>query len=82
MRCSFHCFGFDVNCFSLVTSLMSLTCSWTHVDSLDDVCNSFHSCHGFAVHLVDSFSLFCFWDVLERLGCLGMFLGCLGTSCT
>ena len=27
----------------------------------------------FAVHLVDSFSLFCFWDVLERLGCLGMF---------
>ena len=51
------------------------------MDSLDDVCNSFHSCHGFAVHLVDSFSLFCFWDVLERLGCLGMFLGCLGTSC-
>ena len=50
---------------SLVTSLMSFTCSWTHVDSLDDVCNSFHSCHGFAVHLVDSFSLFCFWDVLE-----------------
>ena len=43
------------------------------MDSLDDVCNSFHSCHGFAVHLVDSFSLFCFWDVLERLGCLGMF---------
>ena len=53
---------------SLVTSLMSFTCSWTHVDSLDDVCNSLHSCHGFAVHLVDSFSLFCFWDVLERLG--------------
>ena len=43
------------------------------MDSLDDVCNSFHSCHCFAVHLVDSFSLFCFWDVLERLGCLGMF---------
>ena len=43
------------------------------MDSLDDVCNSFHSCHGFAGHLVDSFSLFCFWDVLERLGCLGMF---------
>ena len=38
------------------------------MDSLDDVCNSFHSCHGFAVHLVDSFSLFCFWDVLERFG--------------
>ena len=37
------------------------------MDSLDDVCNSFHSCHGFAVHLVDSFSLFCF------LGCLGTF---------
>ena len=43
------------------------------MDSLDDVCNSLHSCHGFAVHLVDSFSLFGFWDVLERLGCLGMF---------
>ena len=51
------------------------------MDSLDDVCNSFHRCHGFAVHFVGSFSLFCFWDVLERLGCLGMFLGCLGTSC-
>ena len=25
------------------------------MDSLDDVCNSFHSCHGFAVQLVDSF---------------------------
>ena len=37
------------------------------MDSLDDVCNSFHSCHGFAVHLVDRFSLFCF------LGCLGTF---------
>ena len=43
---------------------MSLACSWTHVDSLDDVCNSFHSCHGFAVQLVDRFSLLCFWDVL------------------
>ena len=42
---------------SLLTSLMSLACSWTHVDSLDDVCNSFHSCHGCAVQLVDSFSL-------------------------
>ena len=35
------------------------------MDSLDEVCNSFHSCHGFAVQLVDSFSLLCFWDVLE-----------------
>ena len=60
----FTVFGFDVNCFHLVSSLMSLACSWTHVDSLDDVCNSFHSCHGFAVQLVDSFSLLCFWDVL------------------
>ena len=25
------------------------------MDSLDDVCNSFHSCHGFAVQLVDRF---------------------------
>ena len=25
------------------------------MDSLDDVCNSFHSCHGFAVQHVDSF---------------------------
>ena len=40
---------------SIVTSWMSLACSWTHVDSLDDVCNSFHSWHGFAVQLVDSF---------------------------
>ena len=23
--------------------------------------------------LLTVFSLFCFWDVLERLGCLGMF---------
>ena len=51
--------------FSFVTSWMSLAYSWTHLDSLDDVCNSFHSCHGFAVQLVDSFSLLCFWDVLE-----------------
>ena len=43
---------------------MSLACSWTPVDSLDDVRNSFHSCHVFAVQLVDSFSLLCFWDVL------------------
>ena len=43
---------------------MSLACSWTHVDSLDDVYNSFHSCHGSAVQLADSFSLLCFWDVL------------------
>ena len=50
--------------FSFVTSWMSLAYSWTHLDSLDDVCNSFHSCHGFAVQLVDSFSLLCFWDVL------------------
>ena len=49
---------------SCVSSLMSLACSWTPVDSLDDVCNSFHGCHGFAVQLVDSFSLLCFWDVL------------------
>ena len=46
------------------------------MDSLDDVCNSFHSCHGLAVHLVDSFSLFCFWGVVERfwdvLECFGM----------
>ena len=41
---------------SLVTSLMSLACSWTHVDSLDSCCNSFYSCHGFAVQLVDSFT--------------------------
>ena len=60
------------------------------MDSLDDVGNSFHSCHGFAVQLVDSFSLLCFWGCLGTflgclgtfLGCLGTFLGCLGTSCT
>ena len=43
------------------------------MDSLDDVCNSFHSCHGFAVHLVDSFSMFCFGMSWNVLGCLGMF---------
>ena len=37
------------------------------MDSLDDVCNSFHSCHGFAVQLVDSFSLLCFVMVLQRV---------------
>ena len=40
MWCSFHCFGICYHLFSLVTSLMSLACSWTHVDSLDCVCNS------------------------------------------
>ena len=52
----FTVLGFDVNSFHLVSSLMSLACSWTHVDSLDSVCNSFYSCHGFAVQLVDSFT--------------------------
>ena len=37
------------------------------MDSLDDVCNSFHSCHGFAVQLVDSLSLLCFGMVLQRV---------------
>ena len=46
---------------------MSLACSWTHVDSLDDVCNSFHSCHGFAVQLVDSFHCSVFEMVLQRV---------------
>ena len=33
------------------------------MDSLDYVCNSFHSCHGFAVQLVDSFTdLFSGWS--------------------
>ena len=36
------------------------------MDSLDDVCNSFHSCHGFAVHFVYSFHC-------SVLGCLGTF---------
>ena len=67
MWCSFQCFGIWCQLFSLVTSWMSLACSWTHVDSLDDVCNSFHSCHGFAVQLVDSLSLLCFGMVLQRV---------------
>ena len=37
------------------------------MDPLDDVCNSFHSGHGFAVQLVDSFSLLCFEMVLQRV---------------
>ena len=33
------------------------------MDSLDYVCNSFHSCHGFAVQLADSFTaLFLGWS--------------------
>ena len=35
------------------------------MDSLDDVCNSFHSCHGFAVQLVDSFHCSVFGMVLQ-----------------
>ena len=45
------------------------------MDSLDDVCNSFHSCHGFAVHLVDSFHCSVFgmsWNVWDVLECFGM----------
>ena len=37
------------------------------MDSLDDVCNSFHSCHGFAVQLVDSFHCSVFKMVLQRV---------------
>ena len=37
------------------------------MDSLDDVCNSFHSCHGFAVQLVDSFHCSVFEMVLQRV---------------
>ena len=37
------------------------------MDSLDDVCNSFHSCHGFAIQLVDSFHCSVFEMVLQRV---------------
>ena len=43
---------------------MSLACSWTHVDSLDDVFNSFTVVMVFAVQLVDSFFTALFLDVL------------------
>ena len=38
------------------------------MDSLDYVCNSFHSCHGFAVQLVDSFHC-SVWDGLATWCC-------------
>ena len=37
----FTVLGFDVNCFYLQLVWMSLTCSWTHVDSLDSVATVF-----------------------------------------
>ena len=38
------------------------------MDSLDHVCNSFRSCHGFAVQLVDCFHcLVLGWMVLQRV---------------
>ena len=36
------------------------------MDSLDSGCNSFYSCHGFAVQLVDSFTALFLGMILQR----------------
>ena len=59
---------------------MSLACSWTHVDSLDYVCNSFHSCHGFAVQLARQFHCSVFGMVLQRF--CTWFERCCNLCCT
>ena len=56
----FTVFGFDVNC---VSSLMSLACSWTHVDSLTMYTTVF-AVVMFCSSTCGQFSLLCFWDVL------------------
>ena len=84
MSCHFsscHCFGFDVNCFHLSLvgcHLHAVGHMWTHWTMYATV---------FTVVMVLQFNLSTVfhcsffgmsWNVL---GCLGMFLGCLGTSC-